>query len=130
MNDKGRPEAAPDQSATTAPMIPPPGTDFGLCHADEFGLMDIRCLWAVLDAETRAYVRGYRQALADRDADVWAESCRVVDNAARSIRAEPANPYAVRGTDAELRAFAAGCRHAERERFRADHARRRASVTS
>lgn len=67
------------------------------CHADQFGLMDLRCFRTVLDAEERAYVRGFAAGRESVWADLDATAASVVGNAARSIDVTEARlrPYVI-----------------------------------
>lgn len=55
------------------------------CHTDEFGLLDIRCLRQLLEAEERAYVRGYAAGRESVYAEIHEDVAQVARNAAYSI---------------------------------------------
>lgn len=55
------------------------------CHADEYGLIDLACMRQLLDAEERAYVRGYAAGRESVYAEIDADVAQAARNAARSI---------------------------------------------
>lgn len=83
-------EAAGESFRSDTQSIPPQA-DKLWCHADGHGLMDVRCFRSVLDAEIRAYERGYAQALADEHAATWA-ACR---NVVRNVVTDRSRAWAV-----------------------------------
>lgn len=55
------------------------------CHTDEFGLIDLACMRQLLEAEERAYVRGYAAGRESVYAEVHEDVAQVARNAAHSI---------------------------------------------
>lgn len=92
--------------------------------SDTGGLLPDHCWNFYLDGYMYGFVEGVQVGREQVYAEIGADAARAVHNAAASIRESPANPYALRGTDEQLREHAAACRIRSIERFRADHARR------
>lgn len=55
------------------------------CHTDEFGLLDARCLWELVAAEERAYLRGFAAGRESVYAEIDADVAQIARNAAKSI---------------------------------------------
>lgn len=88
------PSDAPGRAASSLPArthtTPDPGpVSLGdlssVCHTDEWGLFDLACMRQVLEAEERAYVRGYAAGRESVYAEIDADVAQVARNAAYSI---------------------------------------------
>ncbi len=92
-----RPAGAPSETGSRSGTSIPPLSVNGWCHADPAGNLDLRCLRTVLDAETRAFLRGYASGRESVWAEIDASAAEVVGNAARSIDVMAARrrPYVI-----------------------------------
>lgn len=56
-----------------------------LCHTDDHGLLDIRCLRQLLEESERAYLRGFAAGRESVYAEIDTDVAQAARNAARSI---------------------------------------------
>lgn len=90
-----------------------------VCHVDEFGLIDLACLRTLLDAESRAYARGYTRGRQDVLEELAEDARAAVRSAATG---QPRHPWKISAPPEDLAADAQRAVAAERDRFRAGYA--------
>lgn len=83
MNDESRPKGTASEAVVASRNSTSPADE-----RDAAQRLSIAPLWvfrAILDAESRAFQRGYSKGRADHAAEAWEQSKIIVRNAAKSV---------------------------------------------